>query len=667
MDNGGIDPALYDPLSLLGTTGATSSGGPNQNVPSQPIVAPTGTIGPAPVTPELSNANILGNLSSNLGDIIPGLRQIVSLIGIVESVIGDIAKDVSEAKALHPLGIIEAVAKNIGGALTVFDLANVNFANWMSQHQVGNPFSDFLSTAIGADVSKFTDEENKAVQGVDRMLGFALGLQLLSAAVSAVGEGFFANRWGKGIHEALRDIPNELGLSWVLGLTIEESFKAAQGAILIEAMNKQFHPNRIEWPQIRVLLKQHAIDETTFMDLMNAQGFTAEQAGYLAKLQDVQIPIGDIAQLWYRNELGDDDALTRIKALGFNDVDASLLFNLYVKKSENEASVTYRSIARQLYENDFITQNQYVAALQHANFPQNLIDEDVAAVNLVRDSGRVRESVAIIKQRYQHNTINADEVTKELKELHYSDASIPLLIEAWSLPPLRRTHGLSQAKILSYMISGLIDPGDALTKLLQTGLDQQDAQFLIAHPTANAGARRHARTPSLVIQAYLDGAITLTELPDALRSANVSDADLPWWESIAKYRYAHRKHAVSGTLQLTVADIKEAYRYGLMAQDVAIGALENFGYSPEDALLLIEIVNKGPIPLGPPGPPLTVQEAEAFLSTLGYTFLPPPDPRIAQSIAVLEGAGITPIPAGTQGRPPPPGPIPSPGPSPVGP
>jgi hypothetical protein len=617
------------------------------NNPFAPLDAVTTTNGSQPTQENAFTSHLpdpdqlVQGVVTGIESTVPGVDWILQLLGAAKDLPTLVADIIKETEAQHPLQYLPALIANTKKLGRVLEIVNSDAWSVMSDVTIGPIFTSMLESGLGIKMSEFDSDELSAVNTVDTMIGFATALPLIISGLQAIAKPLFGARWSEAIGEALGEIPNEMGLTWALGMVIDRSFETAQGVILEEAINKQKRPNRVEWQQARVLLRQGLLDDKDMQDIFEAQGFPDKQITWLKQLADQTIPIGDVAQLWYRDEIDEKTAKQLIYALGFNDTQVDWLYDLYIAKADNSASATYRSIARQMYTNHLMTEEQYRLVLADGNYPQKMIDEEVKGIQLEQSIGRVLHSVSEIKTRYLHKAIDAQEATKELRELNYADAYITDLLQSWNLGPVRKTHGLSQAKILSYMISGVISPHDAEPQLLATGLDQDTVTFLIAHPTANNGVHLHARSPGLVTNAYVDGVITQDALPAAYKSAGVADADVSWYVNVAKYRLSHRRGSPTYTQVLTAADYRAAFKAGIIDFQQCVNDLEQVGYSPDAAMLLTEITNKGP--LEKPAPPAfnDIAAAYAFLQGQGYTITPPPDPRIAAAEGMLIQAGYS--------------------------
>jgi hypothetical protein len=659
MDSSPIDDAQFTPISVFPVDELLQNPLAAQ---AQPIPLVAGTGQPIPVQ---GGGGLFSGLGSALGDVlggIPGIGSITQLLRAVVAIVGDVESGIKSAENAHPLNIVTNVLTYAENATNVFIKDGEKLWPWMDKMAFGKLFDSMLHDGLGLDTSKFTGEEKDAVKTVDTMLGFTAALMFTLSAIDTAGKFITAGRWPTAFTEVLSKIPEEIGLSWALGLTINESFKAAQGVVLQEAINKQMHPNRLAWPQARVLLKQHVLTQKQFDDILDAAGYDKNAKDQLNQLIDIPIPVGDIAQLWYRDEVDDTTAKTMLNHLGFDDHQTDLLFNLYMAKSDNQSTALFRVIGKQMFAAQIITEGQYREILTAGHFPSKLIKDDIAAIQFEQKMGRVLQSVSVIKQRFQHHTIDSSEATKELHELNYTTSYIGELLEAWTLKPLVKSHGLSQAKILSYYISGVISRSVAEPQLLATGLDQASTTFLLDHPSSNASAHHHEATPGLVTQAYVDGAIQPGELQAAYTAVGVTDAAMSKYVAVAQYKLAHKRGSPNANIPLSEADYKAAYKVGLIDFNGLVSGLETIGYNPDNALLIAEITNKGPLQKAGTPAFTSILDAIEYMTSHGYKVSGPPDPLLLAAEGMLAAAGYTWIALAPSTTPPP---LPRPGPGPV--
>lgn len=663
------DPSTntYVPADTSGGVGAVGSTG-NQgiNPPSPPTtIGSPSTIGPPPPGDNLSFGQPTdpGNLIQSIQDQIPGASMIVNLLKAVGSLPIAIENLINVVEAEHPWTVITSLMAHYADGLARLIPTDQNVWTFIKEYTGGGLLEAMLQDGLGVDVSQFNDDALSGVHTTDQMLKFVFMLQYGIAAVEHVGKGIFANRWPDALSETIAKIPEEMGLSWALGLTIDEAFKTAVGRSIEEGINKQKRGNRIEWPQIRIALKQHILEQfmldstggivpnpsganeaqgqAVYQELLKNQGFPDWTIDVLDKLADAQLPVGDLQQMYLRGIMTGAEVKSYMVQLGFNAEDTTRLYEMYIAKAETESSATLRSTARALFTNNLIDETRYRQILTEVSYPAMLIADDIEAINLLHETGRIQTSLTSIKSEYLHKTITPSVAVQMLKTLNYTDEAIHNLFTTWELGPIHAQHGLSQAKILSYMISGLIQPSDAFTKLIALNVDPDTATFLVAHPSSANGVRQHSLTTGMIAQAYAEGAIPQGELAGLYTKIGVTAEALDYYVQQAIWKRSHYKQAPGHVNVLTDADARAAFKTGLMDQSTAMSHLEHNGWSSDDALLLLEITNKGPITPPSAGPFATLADAISFLTGLGYTIQQPPDPLILAAENMIAQSGYS--------------------------
>lgn len=635
------DPSLFDPNAI------------NNQV--QPLIAGgnTGSTGTDAGLPTPGITELLGE----------GFQGAAGLIRIIGQIIPVLEQDLAAGLGDVLVPALGGLLGNLPRVASSIDMNAFNTWQWLSDHSVGALYKDMLHLGLGVDTDLFDDQARKGVETVDTMLGFAALMPLVGAALGLAGKIPMAGRFADVAGELLGKLAEEMGLSWAMGLQIDEAFKVAVGMSIEEGINRQKRGNRIGWQQLRLLLTQHKLAGLTIdskgklsgsvtidksapgTDVMRGllmnQGFPDEQIDLLLAMVDAQLPIGDLQQLYLRGEMTADEVETYISQLGFNDTDKKRLRTMYIDAAETEASTTLRTTARSLYTNQLITEDQYRTILTGAHFPQKEVDDDVAAVNLVQTAGRLQETAATIKARFQRNLISPQEAQQELSRLNYPANYINDLIALWQAQEHPKPHGLTQGQVLSYLASGVLKPQDAYQRLLELGVVAGDAQFLVQNPRTGTGARRYRLTPALIQQAYIAGAITQDQIEGLLTQAGVPQETLNDYYQHILYAYAHALHTNVPQRMLDKAEILSGWQYGIIHQTDAINDLVALGYSEGDALILMEIKNKGQF-LPPSGyQPPTFAEASAYLLSQGYQLVPPPDPQLIEAEMVVEQAGYS--------------------------
>lgn len=605
---------------------------------AEDILASDGTLSTEVAGPG-SGSDVAGQF---VGSSLRLLEQLFSSMGIVARELDVVLRQIDYS---HLPRVIEAVGGYIEHAVEVFDIVTLVSWRFVSQFTPQAGFlREMITLGLGVDTEQFDEDGAAAIQVADSMIGFAVALQYIAASVSVIGKLPLANRMPSGLWKTIEKLPEEFGLTWALGLTIEKAFETAVGTQLERNIWRQKRPNEPEWNIARMMLRQHVIDDDALTEILENSGFSEKWIARIRKLETQPLPIGDVQGLYQSKLIDDVQVKTFINQLGFTDEIAALLKTLYVDKAETTAGAELRATARMLYRNNQLSQDDYRTILTDTHFPDRLIDEDIKAVELEHSVGWKQQSIAVVKSQLIHATITFDAAVLKIVNLGYSKDNATDLVKSWQAPPIRRQHGLSQSEVLRYFVAGLLDKTAAQTQLQALGVAPDTINFLIDHPTASAGVHHLRLTPALVTQAYLVGAIQDSDLPDAFKKAGAGDETIDYLIAQARYKYAHHHIPGSGTTPLTVGDVKSAFKLGLFDEPTALNWLMELGYSQQNALLLLEIENKGPIqpPQAPAFPSL--QAAMAYLEQYGYTFQYPPDPQWEAAVQQVEAAGITPIP-----------------------
>lgn len=572
------------------------------------------------------------------GSAAPGspLADVLTFIG---EIIGD-AEAATKASATLPLGqLYAAISSHVHRFVTFITSNPDEIWQTITRLSVGQFYTDMLRLGLGVDVDQFDQLAKDGVQTTDTMLGFAYIMPWIVAAASLAGKIPLAGRWIEAALEPIAQLPEEMGLSWALGAQIEAAYEAAVGESILEGIRRQKRSSRIEWPILRTMLRQHVLDEAKFLDLLRNQGFPEEQITWIKGLDQTQLTPGDLQRLWQYNVLDRKGFRQALRHIGYTEGDVNHLTTLYIDHAESQAGTMLRSTARELVRGRLITIPMYQAILQSTNVPEREWQDDIAAINLELSHGHLLTNLTTLRNLYLRGQTSATQARLELEQLGYTDQAITDTLAGWDAGPAPRP--LSQAKILSYYVSGVLKAEQARAALLLAGTRANDIALLLEHANDTPRARPRRLTPGLVIQAFLDGALPYDGLQAALEAAGTTGDITTYYLKMAVYKQSRQKRPAGATTPLTVGQILDAAAYGILDPHTALEELEHAGYSPDDALILLEIKFKGSNPfVAGPAPLFTdVGAAMQFLESLGWQVQPPPDPRIAAAESLLYSHG----------------------------
>jgi hypothetical protein len=170
-----------------------------------------------------------------------------------------------------------------------------------------------------------------------------------------------------------------------------------------------------------------------------------------------------------------------------------------------------------------------------------------------------------------------------------NESDITDLLVVWQDQKKTARSGIGTAKILGYLLGGVIDKGTAYNHLILNGMNQKDAQFLVDHPSTHPQTVAKPVSKSTIIAAYKDDVLTIDQARAALKAANVSDAEAELLLANAIAQVTKGKKPKKPTKTLSEANVLEALKYGLADPTWAERELETLGWAAADASLIVMV------------------------------------------------------------------------------
>jgi hypothetical protein len=289
----------------------------------------------------------------------------------------------------------------------------------------------------------------------------------------------------------------------------------------------------------------------------------------------------------------DTEALAFFEASGLTpDLAAKYVKSAHVQRQAAHKDVSanrIRSVAQRGYLDGHLTEDEYRKLLDEAGLPAGSVDEEVQASNLVRQWGRRSLSLSVIKKLRHDGDIDDAQARQRLIGYGFSEEDAQTQIEEWKSEASQGRSGLSESRILSYLVAGVLTPVEAYDRLVAAGIKSSDATFLVNHPDAGPVARKHGSTANDIVAAYKDDVLTLVEA-----QAKLEDIGLEPDAAALKLRVANvaknRGPKPKGPGKaLSEAHVLEAFKLGLAADTWALRELSTLGYSDAHAALIVAI------------------------------------------------------------------------------
>lgn len=314
---------------------------------------------------------------------------------------------------------------------------------------------------------------------------------------------------------------------------------------------------------------------------------------YYAKLADYIPPPRTVTTLIHDGVVTDEEALALFKQNGLTDELAAKYVKSahFSKGAAHKATISaeLRSVARRGFMDGQLSEDRFRQLLDQANVSAEVIDQEVTAANLSKQLGRHTFSLAQIKRQRQHGLIDDATARQRLIVAGWSEEDAQTQINEWNAEASAGRSGLTESRILAYLVSGILTPTEAYDKLIAQGITTANATFLVQHPTAVPAVKVHGSSVATIIAAYKDGVLDLAQTRQKLIDSGMTPEAADLELQVAHVQLNRGPKPKLAHKNLTEAQILEAFRLGFAADTWAMRELGTQGYSDADAALLVAI------------------------------------------------------------------------------
>lgn len=460
-----------------------------------------------------------------------------------------------------------------------------------AEEAIGAPIFDLLvNDPLGLGLSaQGSPAEAAAVRMTQRLFGLGAGVDFGVAQLEDILSAVMGGNAPKGLTKAVGNIPWAVGANWATGFFLSNIFNAAAMPAITDKINAQYRPTRMSEANLLALVRLGRLQPSDVYAELASLGYSDERITQLFWLDKSPISMADLQAGYVANILSEDEIRAKMKALGYEDADQDLMWNLYIVKAETAGADYLRAVAQAEYRDNHITETEYRDYLAQANVPQRSIDLEVFAANLAKQVSRKALAVGDIKAGVNDGLLSDAEALVKLTALGYSEDDAGLLIREWHTVKATVPRGLSESQIISYLKSGVLTPPEAFTRLVALGLRAEDATFIVANTHAVGVTSKHPLTVATIMAAYKDGVIDQPTAEAKLASigTDADEARLLIQSANVKLNRGPKPKVVKK--ELSEAQVIEALHVGLAAPTWAIRELVTIGYTDADARLLVEI------------------------------------------------------------------------------
>ena len=454
---------------------------------------------------------------------------------------------------------------------------------------IGEPLFQLLVAApSGAHLSREGNaQEAIAVTMVQRMLGFAIALPYATARIETALTAVMGENAVKPFAEALRKIPEEIGISWALGNVIDRILEVAAAQPIEEAIAEQTRPQRMEWQQLRALARLHAIPPDELAERLRHAGWRDVDIPLLQQLDRASLGVSELQQLYLYGLRDEVWIRAYLERIGLEGDDQQAAIDLYLKRAETAGGDQLRAVAQQQFLASILTEQQYRAILQRVNVPPLSIDLEVEAARLVKSRGQKQLSIAEIKKLHADNVIDDEQAVQRLITEGYTDGDATGLIADWKVDKVVGRTGIDENRVLSYYVSGVLTQAETYDRLVRMRISPEDASFLVTHPEAARVVKSHGAAESIIAAAYEDDILTYTEAVQKLVDNGATEDAANLTMRVVAFRANRGKKPKQAHKSLSEAQIIDAFKLGLGTSAWATRELVTAGYTDADALTII--------------------------------------------------------------------------------
>lgn len=472
-----------------------------------------------------------------------------------------------------------------------------------AERTIGEPLFELLirapsGVALSAEAGA---QESTAVRMVQRMMGFAFVLPWGVAQLKQLLQAGMGDNAPKAVIEALEKLPEDIGINWALGTVMANIFELSTGRPLAEAINEQARPFRFEWPQIRALLRQGHMTREQAEERFRKIGMRDLDMPLALQLDRTFLSLGDLQNAFLYGLLDESAIRAYLTHLGLDDADTDTLIGLYLNHAQTTGGAELRRVAQQGFLEDHLSEAQYRSILAEAQVPTASIDLEVEAAILLKGWGRLQLTITEIKSLHQSGQLDDAQARSRLLEHGYSEDDAQAIITSWKAAPRSGRLGLSEQRILSYELSGILTRNQAYARLLSNGMPADDAAFLADNPSQFGGVFRFPLSPPAILGALKSGDIDEASARTLLAQVGMQPQEIDLRVKVAEHGGRRSRKPVAGPRTLSEAQVLEALKLGLAEPSWALTELSTLGYSDADAAVLVAIEQTrtgGAVPAG---------------------------------------------------------------------
>jgi hypothetical protein len=174
-----------------------------------------------------------------------------------------------------------------------------------------------------------------------------------------------------------------------------------------------------------------------------------------------------------------DDAMQRLKSLGFNDTDASALIEL----GTAERKATHKALSKTdivtLYEDSVMPKSDALARLEALGYSAQDAADELALADIKTKAAALRVVKAGAEVEVKAHQITQDQAVTRLTNAGLDHEQATATVAGWLRQRSTPTRTLSEAQVIRLATHSIILPAEAERRLVALGLPDADAHLLL--------------------------------------------------------------------------------------------------------------------------------------------------------------------------------------------
>lgn len=196
-------------------------------------------------------------------------------------------------------------------------------------------------------------------------------------------------------------------------------------------------------------------------------------------LQRRLVPERTVVMMLQHGVIKDTDAFVMLHQQGYSDDDVAAIINLGVAEHVTTHKALTKADILSLYGDSLIQRADAKAKLVALGYSDADAVEELDLADYKAKAVAIRTIKTGVEARVKAHDLQPDAAIIELTNAGLDHDQATALVDQWTLKRQTPTRGLTEAQILKLAKDELLQPGDALNRLVALGLVQADARLLL--------------------------------------------------------------------------------------------------------------------------------------------------------------------------------------------